>query len=56
METGAIGHRPNLGGGVTVDETPPPPILTEVLDPDPPEMAPSTLEQTATGDYEWYTP
>jgi hypothetical protein len=31
-------------------------ILTEVLDPHPPEMPLSTLEQTSTGDYEWYTP
>jgi phage N-6-adenine-methyltransferase len=31
-------------------------ILTEVLDPDPPETVPTTLEQTSTGDFEWYTP
>ena len=35
---------------------PAPAIFTEVLDPVPPETAPSTLQQTATGDYEWGTP
>jgi len=38
------------------DETPAPPFFTEVQDPAPPKMAPSTLQQTSTGDYEWYTP
>jgi phage N-6-adenine-methyltransferase len=33
-----------------------PPILTEVLDPAPPEPVPTTLQQVATGDFEWYTP
>ena len=43
-------------GRMRPGQEPPPPILSVVQDPEPPEMAPSTLQQTSTGDFEWYTP
>ena len=56
MDTSAIGHQPVLDGPSAAVLAPAPPILTEVLDPEPPAPVPSTLQQTSSGDYEWYTP